>query len=485
MSTVHVYVTSLIDAQWERRTGIPRVEYEIARDAVGRGGRLITFSKLRRTFVEIDRRAVQAVVAVQDRDLGGVLDGEHGKPSVLSRTAGQVLSLVGKGAGGRAGARLLAMATPALPVAERRRLAHEMGLFDDAPASIRYIEALTAKEFGKPRRAEMKPGDVIVVPGIVWSRTALRALSRLPQSSGVLMAPFIHDLMPIRHPEFFTNATGGARFRRFIDTMLHSSPAGFANSSFVAGDVASYAREAGLPQIPMHPIPLCANLSRETPAMETPRLRALGLRSDGYVLFVSTFSPRKNQLGAYRIWKRLIERLGPSLPPLVLAGQRGWRSDGVFAEMKADAAMWGRYIHYVEAPTDAELAHLYGNCAFTVFPSLHEGWGLPITESLDFGKPCIAADNSALPEAGQGLALHLDAHDLDGWVAAARQLIESPQKRAVIASRIRAAYRRRTWRQVGDEIHAVAAAIAARAGHAHQETPALPLSKIDSTVAPD
>jgi glycosyltransferase involved in cell wall biosynthesis len=169
----------------------------------------------------------------------------------------------------------------------------------------------------------------------------------------------------------------------------------------------------------------------------------------------------------------------------VLAGQRGWRSDGVFAEMRADTAMWGRYIHYVEAPTDAELAHLYGNCAFTVFPSLHEGWGLPITESLDFAKPCIAADNSALPEAGQGLALHLDAHDLDGWVAAAQRLIESPHERAAIASRIRAAYRRRTWRQVGDEIHAVAAAIADRAGHAHPATPPLPPSKFDSPVASD
>ena len=65
--------------------------------------------------------------------------------------------------------------------------------------------------------------------------------------------------------------------------------------------------------------------------------------------------------------------------------------------------------------SDAELAWLYAHAAFTLYPSWYEGWGLPLSESLAYGKTFIASDTSSLPEAGQGLGIHLDPYDLVSW----------------------------------------------------------------------
>ena len=70
-------------------------------------------------------------------------------------------------------------------------------------------------------------------------------------------------------------------------------------------------------------------------------------------------------------------------------------------------------IAVAETPSDAELAFLYRNCRFTVFPSLYEGWGLPIGESLWFGKLCIASKTSSMPEVGGDLVDYVDPKDAD------------------------------------------------------------------------
>lgn len=460
MTGYYLYVTSLLDAKFERRTGIPRVEYELARDVIRRGGKLITYNKSAKAFVEVDPAMIRDLAMAQDTDLGEVLDGEHGPLNLISRFAAFVLPRLPAMLDDNFKARLFAFATPALAHSERRRLANDLNLFWNANASIRYLETLSRRNgfrvrvLRRPRGIDFNTGDKILLPGIIWAPEPLQLFTAL-RERGVLIAPFIHDLVPIRHPEYFTDAEGIEKFCRFIDTILVCSAAILTNSQFVAGDVAGYMRERGFRALPMHPVALCANLTSDTEPAETSRLQALHLKPGNYVLFVSTFSPRKNQIGAYRLWKRLLEIVGDALPPLVFVGQRGWRSEHVFAEMMADRSMWGRHVQFLEAPTDAELSKLYRDCAFTIFPSLYEGWGLPITESLEFGKPCIAADNTALPEAGQGLALQLPASDVDAWVAAVLGLIREPETLAAFSARIRQSYRHRTWGQFGEDVHAV------------------------------
>jgi glycosyltransferase involved in cell wall biosynthesis len=78
----------------------------------------------------------------------------------------------------------------------------------------------------------------------------------------------------------------------------------------------------------------------------------------------------------------------------------------------------------IEDPSDKELVSLYSGCLFTLFPSFYEGWGLPVTESLAFGKPCFISNRTSLPEAGGKLARSFDPDDLQDAYAKIRNVIE-------------------------------------------------------------
>jgi glycosyltransferase involved in cell wall biosynthesis len=121
-----------------------------------------------------------------------------------------------------------------------------------------------------------------------------------------------------------------------------------------------------------------------------------------YALFVSTIEARKNHLLLFRVWRRMLDDMPrDSVPTLVFAGRVGWLVDDLMKQLE-NTDYLDRKICLIEDVSDAELASLYRGCRFTLFPSLYEGWGLPVTESLAFGKPCLVARNSSLPRRAAG-----------------------------------------------------------------------------------
>src|SRR5581483_8319652 len=152
-----------------------------------------------------------------------------------------------------------------------------------------------------------------------------------------------------------------------------------------------------------------------------------GLPEPGsYVLIVATIEARKNHILLFRIWRRLLEEMPPdSVPTLVCAGSVGWLVADLMAQLD-NADYLGGKIMLVENPTDAELDALYRGCLFTVFPSLYEGWGLPVTESLAFGKPCVISNRTSLPEAGGELARYFDPENAEDAYTAIRAMIDNP-----------------------------------------------------------
>jgi glycosyltransferase involved in cell wall biosynthesis len=164
-----------------------------------------------------------------------------------------------------------------------------------------------------------------------------------------------------------------------------------------------------------------------------------------YVLFVSTIELRKNHRLLVRVWQRLLERHGADLVPnLIFAGKIGWLVDDLLADLEASEYLNGKII-LLRGLSDAELQQAYRSCLFTVFPSLSEGWGLPIAESLAHGKFCVASNHTSIPEAGGNLVDYFDPLDEDDALAK----IERPlTDRAYLAAReaqLRAEYRPRTW----------------------------------------
>jgi glycosyltransferase involved in cell wall biosynthesis len=127
-----------------------------------------------------------------------------------------------------------------------------------------------------------------------------------------------------------------------------------------------------------------------------------------YVLMVGTIEARKNHAAMMRVWRRMLQTMPEAMvPDLVFAGKIGWLTTDLMQQL-GNAGWLGGKIRFIESPPEADLASLYRHCLFSVFPSLYEGWGLPVTESLSFGKTVAASNRAAIPEAGGNFCVYFD-----------------------------------------------------------------------------
>jgi glycosyltransferase involved in cell wall biosynthesis len=129
---------------------------------------------------------------------------------------------------------------------------------------------------------------------------------------------------------------------------------------------------------------------------------------------------------------------------LIFAGQIGWSVDDLLADLTASNYLAGK-IELRPGLSDAELRQAYRCCLFTVFPSLSEGWGLPIAESLMHGKFCVASNRTSIPEVGGSLIDYFDPSNDDDALAKIERLLLDPGYLTAREARLLAEYRPRTW----------------------------------------
>lgn len=170
-----------------------------------------------------------------------------------------------------------------------------------------------------------------------------------------------------------------------------------------------------------------------------------------YFLYVGTLQPRKNLA-------RLIEAFAAvaALDPevgLVLAGQRGWLYDGLFAQVRR-FGLEGRVHFPGYLPDEALPALLSGALAF-VFPSLFEGFGLPILEAQACGTPVLTSTTSSCPEVAGDAALLVPPTDVASIAAGLRRLLTEPELRAHLVERGAANVGHFTWTRAAAETLAI------------------------------
>jgi len=161
-------------------------------------------------------------------------------------------------------------------------------------------------------------------------------------------------------------------------------------------------------------------------------LRRYGLTLGGYTLCVSTLEPRKkisNLLKAYLSLPAVLR----VLYPLVLVGERGWLSDALHQDIERFALQgWLKYLGFVP---EADLPALYAGARSFAFPSVYEGFGLPVLEAMAAGVPVVASNCSSLPELTQGAALLGDPDDMEVLAAnLERSLLDEPWRKVVATS---------------------------------------------------
>ncbi len=337
------------------------------------------------------RRLPRRIAAALDARLPGPARERFLRFRILQKAALRSLSEVGREQGARADAQ-------AMPSAAER---------PDPPEPARE---------GTAFRDVARPGDWLLSLGASWHRTDYgRLLERARRENGVHTGALFYDLIPLRRPEW-CHHTLVDTFGAWLDGVLPSLDASFAISNATARDVEAFLSGRGNSLAgPVRTIPVGtgfpASLHAVREAAEPVPDHALPAPGS-YVLFVSTIEARKNHALMFQVWRRLAQTMPPSaLPTLVFAGRIGWLVSDLMLQISNTNYCDGKLL-IIEDPSDAVLVRLYEGCLFTVLPSLFEGWGLPVTESLAAGKPCITANNSALPEAGGGLTRTFDPLDL-------------------------------------------------------------------------
>ena len=172
-----------------------------------------------------------------------------------------------------------------------------------------------------------------------------------------------------------------------------------------------------------------------------------------FLLYVGTLQPRKNIKTIVDGYIRLRENGMDAC--LVMAGGIGWGMDEVLESIKASP--YGVDIYTPGYITEADKKALYMNAACLVFPSLYEGFGLPVLEAFTYGIPVITAKNSSLPEVGGNAALYLNdelsAHELAGLMA--RVLDLSEDERIDIKEKEQKQLQRFGWDKCASETLAV------------------------------
>ena len=265
---------------------------------------------------------------------------------------------------------------------------------------------------------------------------------------GVKLVGLLHDLLPILYPHL-TGHDFSAEMERFLRLPMHI----IVPSEFTAGDLRRAIKEckASTP-LSLHTVQLAHEFPgsprNESARRPSERLAKL-VGSREFALYVSTIEIRKNHLRLFQVWQDLIAECPEGLPYLVVAGKRGWKAEQALNILDQADALAHRLI-FIESPTDLELKWLYASCQFTVFPSIFEGWGLPVGEALWFGKPCIASKATSISEVGGDLCLYFSPDDPREMKDAIKTMLER-ETRKKFSRRIRNAPLR-NWNQVGDEI---------------------------------
>jgi len=274
----------------------------------------------------------------------------------------------------------------------------------------------------------IKPQSVLVFLGALWIADSLMLAARDAHAQGAKLVTLLYDLTPVM--ETGHTAAVNRLFDRYLNLIATTASRVPAISASSRRDFDAYCASRDLPDPRGAVTGLPNGLTPNKLHNEKPWPR-------DYALFVGTVESRKNHLLALNAWEKLIAKYGKdNIPDLVCVGRLGWNSNEFIDKYIATGGLDGKVSVLSTSVSDTDLAEFYQHCEFTVYPSNYEGWGLPVSESIAFGKVPVAANNSSIPEAGGDLAVYFETGNVDDFVRAIEVNVLNADERSVLETKI-------------------------------------------------
>lgn len=303
---------------------------------------------------------------------------------------------------------------------------------------------------------DMSDGGSLIVTGSGWLQNKNYALGCISfaKAHGLSLMFYIHDLIPIKFPYYYDEKY----VRKFTESLTLIASSGallVCNSENTRKDLLSWCGQNDLPARQTAIAYLGDRFSVSETESDTQATDAQqGHELDGnYVLTVGAIHRRKNYALLAAVWRRLQARMGGRCPKLKIVG--GVTPDGkpLHQEISSDPLLKD-VIEVLYDVNDAQLEQLYQNARLVVYPSHYEGWGLPVSEALGFGKICLASNVSAIPEIADLGSDFLEPDDPVSWASRIMFYCQNQQQREAREAELEAIYAPRTWEETVEQITA-------------------------------
>lgn len=317
-----------------------------------------------------------------------------------------------------------------------------------------FLSGLTSRSVktkGEP--AQFHENDWVISMGLNWDYLHGDRLGEfdIKRKYGAKIAFVCYDLIPIKLPHLCVFEVAN-KFSKYFADVAWIADHIFCISNNSMRDLQDYLKEVGAPMPSMSVIRLGDNLPKKSEKKSNISVKTrLVVENSPYLLYVSTIERRKNHEVLYRAYRRLLEQDISNLPQLVFVGMPGWGVDDFLQDLINDPLVKNR-ITILSHVNDDELDLLIKNCLFTVYPSLYEGWGLPVAESLSYGKFALISNNASLPEVGGNLVEYLDPWDVNAWANRIRYYTNNYLALKEKESNILNIYKPNSWKEMTSQI---------------------------------
>ena len=266
----------------------------------------------------------------------------------------------------------------------------------------------------------------------------------------------VHDLSYVRVPECFPAP--------LLNYLNRAVPPSVARADLILADAASTQRDlVDVYSVPINKVKVLYSgvdprFRPDVSQASQARVREL-THGKPYLLSVSTIQPRKNYSRLIEAFAHLISNVQFPISnfqslisnlQLVIAGGRGWMFDEIFQTVER-LGLQNRVI-FPSFFSDEDVPALYAGATLFVYPSLYEGFGLPVVEAMACGLPVVSSNASSLPEVGGDAVLYFDPRDVDAMMAAIQRALTDESLRADLRAKGLIQAKKFSWEKAAREL---------------------------------
>ncbi len=289
---------------------------------------------------------------------------------------------------------------------------NDHGVLEEAAALLKQLQVGLLVERNSPvnKLINAVAGDVVLLLDSSWSAfDRYRPVLESARAAGATVVMVVYDLIPVRMPHLVP-AGGAAWFKEWVQKALQCSDAALCISRTTADDLIAFIDECNVPIASAFRVGywhLGADIEKAEAQEASNDAMSLALGRPAF-LMVGTIEPRKRHALALEameiLWNEGLE------VNLLIAGKKGWIDDE-FMNRLGQHAEAGNRLHLFQSTGDEALEHLYQKSTALLFPSVSEGFGLPLVEAAKFGLPVICSSIPAFREIAGSHAFYANTDD--------------------------------------------------------------------------